>query len=579
MAEERQLLGKNRPKMIEKVENRGTFRIVGQVYESKERCRRVLGYGIIDVKNCTLKLMTVKQTTELLKRYKFENAILDSITGEIINTECSMSRLIQFDTKQNVIGNAGVTILGQIFVNGKYDGYRILNEKGKVLDVTEATLLQVTENGTKLPILNAKVVSREGSTEKFVSAIKGEFKKIEKSEFDKMVSEMHPSGKSIKELHDRYRERVVSRIINNVAKYGSFNLPSTVKNKKDVKIFIEEFVIPTYGEKYKETSLGVSDVVTLYALAEICKKRYSHFTSRIATNIESVKKSDRVFAERQPHRVFLLRKPYPREAIELAKANLDEDVAIFMEEVLRVYNGELREIDLSKSLISSMGLRYLAKRFINKTVKRASALNKPTYNTRDLDFESTEGIKQLGYTIKNDEVGTSFNSVIYGNIKLRHLRSLLSYYDRCGVDTNEILDNINCFGDVELMHKCAKIENETVLDEAIKLKTQAYAFVLAVNNPYLANIVSKHVLKHYPDLELPINEISREKFKLDADDDLFYKSGGKFNRVATLRKGESWSIPDDNKGSLSNFTGGYFAALSLYLTIDGFAERGLIDNN
>ena len=124
-----ELIGKSSSKLKTlKMEFRGNFRIVGTIEEDT----RVVGYVILDVKNGITKPYTERQTKLLIARYKFENAILDG--DKVVNTECSMNRILKFNTNQEIIGNKGYTILGAIYIDGVHVGFSVLSPEGKILD-------------------------------------------------------------------------------------------------------------------------------------------------------------------------------------------------------------------------------------------------------------------------------------------------------------------------------------------------------------------------------------------------------------------------------------------------------------
>lgn len=129
------------------------------------------------------KMYTVEQTKALLSKFKFVNAELKD--NKIINTECSMSKLLKFNTNMMVIGNKGITVLGVIKdSNDNKLGFRVMDSNAVVVDLTEDDLLKLYSNGAE--IINAKVV--EHKTKTTISAIKQEFTKIEQSKLNNLQS-------------------------------------------------------------------------------------------------------------------------------------------------------------------------------------------------------------------------------------------------------------------------------------------------------------------------------------------------------------------------------------------------------
>ena len=169
-----------KPKFTETVHYKGELRIIGQVVNSLSD-KEPIGYVIMTEKNQQVKMYTVPQTQILLQKFKFVNAELQN--GKIVNTECAMDKLMKFDTHMNVIGNKGIYILAEITTDGKNDGYRAMDYNGRIVDISENDLLKLSLN---VPIINAKVVNKDNK--QYVSAIKSEFTKIERSKLDQILT-------------------------------------------------------------------------------------------------------------------------------------------------------------------------------------------------------------------------------------------------------------------------------------------------------------------------------------------------------------------------------------------------------
>lgn len=169
-------------KKTEKIHYLGDLRIVGQVVPNLSS-NEILGYVIMVEKTKEFKMYTVEQTKALLSKFKFVNAELKD--NKIINTECSMSKLLKFNTNMMVIGNKGITVLGVIKdSNDNKLGFRVMDSNAVVVDLTEDDLLKLYSNGAE--IINAKVV--EHKTKTTISAIKQEFTKIEQSKLNNLQS-------------------------------------------------------------------------------------------------------------------------------------------------------------------------------------------------------------------------------------------------------------------------------------------------------------------------------------------------------------------------------------------------------
>ena len=189
---------KNKMTETEKVHYLGDLRIIGQVVNRLDDTEPI-GYVIMIEKTQKFKMYTVNQTIVLLQKFKFVNA--EFSYDKIVNTECSMTKLPKFNINMKVIGNFGITILGEIRDGSTKVGYRAMDTNARIVDISEAELLKLVNNnsGTNT-LINAKIVNRNNTTS--ISGIKQEFTKIEKSK----IAELKPVGdtpqkKYIKEMH------------------------------------------------------------------------------------------------------------------------------------------------------------------------------------------------------------------------------------------------------------------------------------------------------------------------------------------------------------------------------------------
>ena len=192
----------NKTKVIEKVNYLGDFRIIGPIVPAKGM-KKIVGYVVMQEKTGRFKGYTVQQTKSLLERFTFVNTELKTNTEDIVNTECSMDRLPIFNLNMQVIDNFGVIILGEIVVDGKSCGYRVIDTNAKVVDLKKEDVIRLSNNGTEL--LNAKLVNKDSKI--VVSAIKKEFTKIEKTYGQIDVSK---NTKAEEWRHKRHIEKYVN---------------------------------------------------------------------------------------------------------------------------------------------------------------------------------------------------------------------------------------------------------------------------------------------------------------------------------------------------------------------------------
>ena len=128
----------------ERIEYRGELRIIGQIVNSITDTIPI-GYVIMVEKTHAIRNASIEQTKILLKKCKFVNAKLEN--DKIVNTECSMDKLVKFDRNRNVLEKDKLTVLGEIVItDGDFPtSYRILNENGRIVDVSEDDLVKLVD--------------------------------------------------------------------------------------------------------------------------------------------------------------------------------------------------------------------------------------------------------------------------------------------------------------------------------------------------------------------------------------------------------------------------------------------------
>ncbi|MBO5389602.1 MAG: hypothetical protein J6A59_16020, partial [Lachnospiraceae bacterium] len=182
-----QLAG-DRKQLKETIKYKGAFRIFGQTIDPPNSAGKVdeynrMGYIIMSEKTYQLKEFTVEQTVMLLKQFTFSNAKLDN--GKIIITEHSINRLPVFDMNKKLLKyNSAVMIIGKIIINDKQTGYRVINQTGRVSDLSEQDLIRLVKDNSRL-LVNGKMVTRDGK--EYISSIQTEFTAITKSTKDDVV--------------------------------------------------------------------------------------------------------------------------------------------------------------------------------------------------------------------------------------------------------------------------------------------------------------------------------------------------------------------------------------------------------
>lgn len=524
-------IGKGTKKVIEKVEYKGEYRIVGTVWNGKDN----VGFAVVDIKTYAMRLFTTVQTRELLTRFKFENAEL--IANEVKNTECSMDRLIKFDTQNNVIGNAGITILGKLFDDKeKVLGFRVMDANGKVIDISENDIVQLVKRN-RFGLINAKSVPTQ--TGLFISAIKGNFKRIEKLavEVEKEIeANTKKNAEWVKGQHKIYLEKALWKFFRELLVYGGVKPIKNNSRKKMAQIVSKEFILVHYPQLKQAKDSKAEDIITAALLGYLCE--HGVYTTSRGSSTVRLKANyrnnivDRIHG-RDVAKFNVIDKTLMNVLKEIDNTGDAFKFALYRNHILegKIYKVDdtvfIKNDSILLTLLSFRNTRYHRNQKIEKLGR-----SKNGFHTGDIDFKDTSGLAELGYTTDPNQIGVDFDSIVYGKKPLRwYLLGLerLNQYDE-----TLLADNINSFGDIELLRNISKSLKG---NEKGRIWAEELLFVLAMHNPTVANIANR-INGNFSDLD--IDAISKENYFLSAEDIIFYESGGKFNRLTKLERGESW---------------------------------------
>lgn len=165
---------------------------------------KVVGFGLLDTETKDFrlvprdelynKLLEVKLNTQkyYYDYFRVENLKVDKL--QLKGTNGSLERYPLIDITGNLLGNASVTILGEILDGDKVIGYTISDYKGKMINVRYNNFLNYAkENG----ITNGKIVNKNGTN--FISAIEGGYIKSDIRGDDKNKSDRYVGEKLIYE--------------------------------------------------------------------------------------------------------------------------------------------------------------------------------------------------------------------------------------------------------------------------------------------------------------------------------------------------------------------------------------------
>lgn len=567
----------NKPKSREKVEYRGDYRIVGLLEVNGKHA----GYVLADTKTYQIKLFTITQTTELLKQAKFENAELTA--NGIVNTECSMDRLMRFNQQGAVIANKGVTILGRI-VDDKEGtiGFRVLNQEGLVVNLRAEDLVNAVKH-SNLYVVNGKAVSTDDST--FISAIKGSFKRIEIEEIPKDVREnlsSHPtkSAEQVAQEHRNFLMKILSRTATKLFNTGQVKVKDLPEKLN--RIFLKEVVkdkFPLFHTKELDFAevkavsvllllgqgVGIprwnsrkqfNGVLEPRAKISIGKTSFAFKLNDESKEHVTIPSKDYVIVPRP------IRKPFSEKIITLAD-NYDRTGDVVA--ILNIYNNHLKGKYVSNNgyvdnealaEIKNPLLRSFAASLYNEYAKYKGTerdLDSTKYNTGTLDYATVEGVEEFGITLDAGRHGRVVPSVLYsdkggiksrsgvtmfGGAKLRYAYRYMQFNDDV---LQKFSNNVSCYGDLKILEDisilCHFHQEAQVSLHEFHTEFSFYLFVLAMHNPEFAKLI-----ENYRGIYVPFNidEVAKENFFLKEEDKIYYQSGLRFNRAVDIRRGESY---------------------------------------
>lgn len=586
----------NKPKTREKVEYRGDYRIVGLL----EFNGKHVGYMLADTKTYQIKMFTITQTTELLKRAKFENAELTE--SGITNTECAMDRLMRFNQQGQVIANKGVTILGRITDDSEATiGFRILNQEGHVVNLRAEDLVNSVKNSS-VYVVNGKAVTTGGTT--FISAIRGNFKRIEIEEIpqdDRENLASHPT-KSIEQVAQEHRNflmKILSKQATRLFATGQVKVRDLPE--KSNRIFLKEVV----KEKFplltdKELKLDFAEVKAVSILLLLnegmgipkwnSRKQFvgvlqpkekitvcgTYFTW--SEDLDKMKEYITVPNNNYVKTPRQIRKPYSKEIIK-AVSTYDKtgDVVKF----LNAFNNHLKHeyLDndgyINKEVLEAVKtpiLRSLLSSFYNEYALRKSRHLKREgvkYDTASLDYFTVEGVEEFGLTLDarrhgqivpsvlySDKGGTkALNGVtIFGGAKLRYVYQYMQFNDDV---LQKFSNNVSCYGDLKILEDisilCYYHQEAGVPLQEFHTEFSFYLFVLAMHNPEFARLIENYMGIYVP---FNIEDVAKENFFLKEEDKIYYQSGLRFNRAVDIQRGASYGyleLNDIPKATLEAF--------------------------
>lgn len=515
-----------KPKFTETVHYKGELRIIGQVVNSLND-KEPIGYVIMTEKNQQIKMYTVPQTQILLQKFKFVNAELQN--GKIVNTECAMDKLMKFDTHMNVIGNKGIYILAEITTDGKNDGYRAMDYNGRIVDVSENDLLKLSSN---VPIINAKVVNKENK--QYVSAIKSEFTKIERSKLDQILTKNKNSAAD-EWRKQRRREKLIYHwapgVLINATHSSKYNKVQyfpvgmlSYKNKGEnhgnmadplvhfddiVKIMVKE-ILPEYLKDDQEKAV-LKRILDKYT--PLIDREASFYCSGKVGLMEGAQQRNNCLMAIALCQ-FLLHNPKVVEKVTKCATKIPEDSG---------YN-ILRKEGLTTPIFDALAIS-IQKKYKDDEAKRIEEASREAsrgiFNTSE--FKTQQQCAQIGFIINEKYKDMEFKTDRGTSYKLKYVGDLMPF-----VDYEKYVKMANCLGDVLCL---AQIEKTNAVDyfddEEVLQRTE---IILAIMSIYRPDIVKEYIEERgdaiRADGMLPCVDFnSATDYKLSPEIKLWYESG------------------------------------------------------
>jgi len=189
----------------EKVHFLGDLRIIGTIRDSS---KRIHSYVLMDEHSHKFDIVNSQTVMNLLTKTQFVNAAIEN--NKIVNTECAMQRLPIFNEHMQVIGNFGITILGELVQNNKSVGYKILDTSGQIVNIKDNELLLLI-NKSKTGLINGKIVKKD--KKQIISAIKKKYTIIEIVEDDNTKINKPVENKKKAYRYKQHRDKLYNSLI------------------------------------------------------------------------------------------------------------------------------------------------------------------------------------------------------------------------------------------------------------------------------------------------------------------------------------------------------------------------------
>lgn len=511
----------------------GDLRIIGQVVQNI-RDTEPIGYVIMTEKTQKFKMYTVEQTKSLLNKFKFVNAVLDS-SGKIINTECSMTKIPKFNTHMQVIDNPGIIILGEIIQGSNKVGYRAMDTNARIIDISTNELVALTNKGINL--INAKVVT-SAKNKCYISGIKQEFTKIEKSKLDKIKEKTET--KEFKWRKHKHNDKWFNEVLPGAIKSLFLKDKSTINDKAYVRETVNNRNY-SYVDIDKEINIVLKEIynnnygITLSSRdKDLLKKILKLDRQKLLGTKHTVSTGERIYTNGDTRKFFILFAQFVLNNEEKRKEVLN---SILRHRVENINTKNIEELaknglvsasldKLYNDIIEGINAKELEQEYRENRIIELNA--KKAFKTTN--FSSAEDIAQLGFTISENNRGFKYTT------KTGNKKTLLFLGDYISINYAELKEISRCLGDLasiayieKLLNKYYNDNNYHYMDkQTIKTTIEVIIIISYMfNSLAMKEYVEKIADKQLEDLDIHVSydEIANVDYKLSKEITMYYTSG------------------------------------------------------
>ena len=479
----------------DKIHYLGELRIIGSIMSDN---KDIIGYIIMQEKTGKFKGYTVEQTKALLNKFKFVNAELTH--NKIINTECSMERLMQFNSRLQPVNNFGLLILGEIHVNGKLEAYRVMDAQGKVVEASEEAILKAHYNGTD--ILNAKVVTK--GNKRYLSAIKNKFTLIDRQSINKVADKQvigNNNSNRVEEIstdiekisiQDRWRHNNHLDKLMNKTLYSYFvgyvkqhtNLGTRLKrdfirNKKDD-------CNKRYGvNSRKEIKIICKELVPQLLTTDEQKEVFKNFWDNYSYLVKNISEENDYGLNHEFEELWFglsqLCMLSPKNADRFLKDSKVKYALTHNGEDDMIYGNDLDEFWSNEFLLPEVEvlLKKMREQVRNERKKIEDRKNK-RFNT--YSFSTAEDAAQLGFAISEKMDGYQYETKTGSKLTLKYIGKYIPEFE-------VYKPMATCLGDILILANIERIwslgtDNKISIEEE-DVKSELLLGILALYNPTL----------------------------------------------------------------------------------------------